>query len=129
RAWQSLSSIEAGDATLSAELAAAAAAKPESAILHNALGVVLASGVARVHAPPDAAGARVDTATPLEAFRQAVAANFDDVVAGANLAEELVLVNDKPAAIDQARRVLQRIELKPEAPAKDTGTGEPGGAL
>ncbi len=76
RTWQALSAADGGDAGLASALARGIEARPRSAALHNALGLVRAL-----------AGAR--PAALVEHFRLAVQADPMHLVAGLNLAEAL----------------------------------------
>lgn len=89
RAWLALTSASSEDAALVRDLAAAVAAEPRSASLHNFIGLLT-----------DPAS------TAVEHFRTALARDPGHVMAGLNLAEALNLVGDNSQALDQARRTL-----------------------
>jgi GT2 family glycosyltransferase/tetratricopeptide (TPR) repeat protein len=102
RCWQAVSCAQcAGDPALTNDLGAALATAPRSASLHNALGVAVtvagsAAGAATVNHAEQAAGY----------FRRALAHDPNHILAGLNLVEALVGLDQKPEAIDQAWRTL-----------------------
>jgi GT2 family glycosyltransferase/Flp pilus assembly protein TadD len=103
RTWQVLSGGH--DPTLTADLDAALRGSPENAALHNAWGLALVQAGRR--------GGPV-TATLAERaaghFRRALACEATHVVAGLNLAEALVGLEQTQAAIEQARQTLALLE-------------------
>jgi glycosyltransferase involved in cell wall biosynthesis/tetratricopeptide (TPR) repeat protein len=101
RVWQALSnSTPARDTRLVRDLVEALVTEPRSAELHNALGLAIALDGQR---GPQAAGQ----------FRRAVECNPGHLVAGLNLAEALAAAGDRSAAIEQARRTLERCQDYP----------------
>ena len=95
RVWQTLGSATAGDPTLTADLAAALVERPHSTRLHNALGALNGLGAA-----PGAASAAAAS------FRRALAGEPHSIVAGLNLAEALAALEQRDAAVAQARQTL-----------------------
>jgi predicted O-linked N-acetylglucosamine transferase (SPINDLY family)/glycosyltransferase involved in cell wall biosynthesis len=113
RTWQALGACDGGDPALAADLAAAAAARPGSAALHNALGLAeaLAGPGGRAGAPAAERAARH--------FHRALAADPRHAVAALNLVEALAEMGEGGLAAEGARRALALLErgagLTPEA--------------
>jgi GT2 family glycosyltransferase len=108
RTGQALCSLDPqGDPRLIDDLAGAVARQPRQAELHNALGLVLAREAARPGLFLATTAARV-----AEHFQRA-AADPRHVLAGLNLAEALVAL-EQPQAADQARQTLRILEAHDE---------------
>jgi GT2 family glycosyltransferase/tetratricopeptide (TPR) repeat protein len=101
RTWQLLSSSTLGDPQLSADLREALASRPESAALHNALG--LAATVQAIGAGPVSPSVAAAAAGH---FQRALACDPLHVMAGLNRAEALVVAGQYPQAVEQARQTL-----------------------
>ncbi|HKI33740.1 MAG TPA: glycosyltransferase [Gemmataceae bacterium] len=104
RCWQALGGSRFEDTALVADLEKAAEARPESADLHNALGVALGRQAQGRSSAPFAA------AVAAEHFRRALACQPDHLLAGLNLAEALDAAGQDLAAIDAARRTLELLQ-------------------
>ena len=94
RTWQALGCDGPPDPALAVELDEALAARPGSASLHHARGLV--AGMAEAAAAAQAAGC----------FRRALGCDSDDAVAGLSLAEALAAAGRKELAAEGARRTL-----------------------
>jgi glycosyltransferase involved in cell wall biosynthesis len=115
RCWQALQGPQFEDLTLVADLEKAVQAEPGSALLHNALGVMLGR---------QAQGRGTAQAAALvaaECFRRALACRPEYPLAGLNLAEALAAAGKSLAAIEAARRTLDLLqrERPPEAASPD----------
>jgi glycosyltransferase involved in cell wall biosynthesis/predicted Zn-dependent protease len=114
RTWEALSCQAGPDPALAQDLADALAAQPQSAALHNALGLVqtrAAQGAGPTTAPlAERAAAH---------FQRALVSDPHHVLAALNLAEALVGIEQTRPAIDAARRLLARLDrgegLSPQA--------------
>lgn len=120
RCWQALQSSQWDDGDLVADLEKAARAEPRSAALHNALGVMLG----RQSQGRSTAKAAAEVA--VECFRRALFHQPDSVLTGLNLAEALAAAGQDLAAIEAARRTLERTQRQP-APEPHLGEGLPWG--
>jgi GT2 family glycosyltransferase/tetratricopeptide (TPR) repeat protein len=101
RVWQALGAEQQGDTRLVNDLAAALVKEPDSAILHNALGVALT--VAESGARPIGA---VQAAKALGYFQRALMHDPRDPVAGLNCTEALAKAGREDEAIAHARKTL-----------------------
>jgi glycosyltransferase involved in cell wall biosynthesis len=104
RCWQALQSSLSEDTFLIADLERAVRAQPDSAVLHNALGVVLGRQTLGRSTGPAAA------AVAAECFRRALAREPGNVLAGLNLAESLAAAGQELAAGEAARRTLEQLQ-------------------
>jgi GT2 family glycosyltransferase/Flp pilus assembly protein TadD len=107
-----LSSTDSADPALLTELAAPRATEPAAAALHNALGLAITragQGQGPITAPLAAQAAGH--------FRHALEADPQDVIAGLNLAEALVGIEQGPEAVQVARRTLAVLTRLPGLPA------------
>ncbi|HEV3258522.1 MAG TPA: glycosyltransferase, partial [Gemmataceae bacterium] len=109
RTWQALGSTDEPEPSLVRDLAAALVAQPQSPSLHNALGLAVAL-TSRRRSPITAAVAQKAAGY----FQRAVAADPSHVVAGLNLVEALVGMQQTPKAIEQAQRTLAALERQKE---------------
>jgi tetratricopeptide (TPR) repeat protein len=118
RTWQALSSSDDADPALVADLTAAVARVPGNGPLHHALGLALARA-AQGRGPVGTTSAAVAVGH----FRRALACDPSDVVAGLNLAEALVGLEQRDDASETARRTLATLDRLPELPAacRDAG--------
>ncbi len=105
RTWEALSSTSGPGPRLARDLAAALVLRPFDAGLHNALGLVEALEAKREGLAEPAQAARA-----VGYFQRAIAHEPGHVVAGLNLVEALVALQQYPQAIEQARRVLTIVE-------------------
>jgi glycosyltransferase involved in cell wall biosynthesis/tetratricopeptide (TPR) repeat protein len=99
--WLASSCPSGPDPSLRTGLAAAIRQRPREPGLLNAFGVL-----ALLSAP----GRRESLVEAANAFQDAWSADPRHLVAGLNLAEALVALNQRPQAIDQARRVLAMVD-------------------
>ena len=109
RVWQALGSY-GPDPTLVADLKAALAAQPQSADLHNALGIVEAAAGRQ--------GGRVTAPLAEQAaghFLDALRADSRHLLAALNLAEALVAVEQTTRAAELARRALTLLDQEQAA--------------
>jgi hypothetical protein len=97
RTWQALSASEGTDVGLVADLGRALGERPQSAALHNALGVTLAL-------------TRAQPAALVDPFMRAVAADPMHLAAALNLAEALAGVRDRELAAHTGRKVLAALD-------------------
>jgi GT2 family glycosyltransferase/tetratricopeptide (TPR) repeat protein len=112
RAWQTLGSGRFEDVTLLGDLEKAVEAEPQSAVLHNALGVmVVRQGQGR---PTASAAAEVAA----EHFRRALACQPGYALAGLNLAEALDAAGQSLGAVEAARRTLEILSREPDVEAQ-----------
>jgi GT2 family glycosyltransferase len=105
RTWEAVSSTDKMDPTLATDLAAALAEQPHEASLHNDLGLAITraeQGLAPLNLPM---AERV-----VGYFQRAVDNDPACVMARLNLVEALVTLDQKQAAVEQARRTLRTIE-------------------
>src|SRR5579884_1072269 len=105
RTWQALSAADGMDPALPLDLASGLATQPKCASLHNALGLVTALAARN--------GGPITSQTAEQAagyFRRALACDTSHVVAGLNLAETLVALDQSAEAIEQARRALAMLD-------------------
>jgi GT2 family glycosyltransferase len=121
RLWQALGSSDGIDPGLVPDLAAALIGQPQSASLHNTLGLAVALA-ARGQGPTSAAIAEQAAGY----FRRALDADPGHVVAGVNLVEALVGAGREAQAADVARRTLAALERR-LAPSPLVGEGWGGG--
>jgi tetratricopeptide (TPR) repeat protein len=112
RAQKLLASTEHGDSRLAADIAAALVERPQSAGLHNALGLVLTRSAQMAQGGGRLTSAQNRTAAGY--FRRAFAADPRHVLAGLNLAESLIGAGDLAQAGEQARRTLAMLERDPD---------------
>jgi glycosyltransferase involved in cell wall biosynthesis len=120
RCWQALQSSQFEDTTLVADLEKAVQTEPRSAVLNNALGVMLgrqAQGRATATAAAEVAS---------ECFRRALASQPGYVLAGLNLAESLAAAGQELAATEAARRTLELLQ-RHAAPEPHVWDGLPWG--
>lgn len=99
RVWQALACTTGDDPTLVADLRAAVEADPNDSALHQALGLVLAQR---------GQGSLAEAVLPH--FRKASEIEPTDVMAGLNLAEALMTLQQTARAIEVARRTLKTVE-------------------
>jgi tetratricopeptide (TPR) repeat protein len=110
RLWQALGSSRHDDPALVPDLARALESRPQSADLHNALGLALTLA-ARGTGPTTA-----DLATKAaEHFQRAVECDPGHLMAGLNLVEALAGAGQTAAAVEHARRTLAVAGLRPGA--------------
>jgi GT2 family glycosyltransferase/Tfp pilus assembly protein PilF len=106
RCWQALQSSQWEDIGLVADLEKAVRAEPRSAVLHNALGVMLG----RQAQGRSSAAAAAEVA--VECFRRALSCQPEYVPAGINLAESLAAAGHNLAASEAARRTLELLQRR-----------------
>jgi GT2 family glycosyltransferase/predicted Zn-dependent protease len=109
RCWQALGSSQYEDATLIGDLEKASRAQPDSAVLLNALGVLIVrQAQGRTSAP-------VAAEVAAEYFRRALACQPDYVLSGLNLAEALESGGQTLGVIEAARRTLENLHRGADA--------------
>jgi glycosyltransferase involved in cell wall biosynthesis/Flp pilus assembly protein TadD len=115
RTLQAVNSSQGADPALAADLAAALAARPDDARLHNLLGLAAALG-----------GAAARDRQAAEHFRRAVLAPATTLPAALNLIEAFVALGEGDQAAEGARRTLGVLERVPDAAfAADDGPHYP----
>src|SRR5262249_5857359 len=120
RCWQVLDSTCGHDPGLLTDLEAAAATQPQLPSLRTTLGIALARGTAR----PD----RAALVRACDQFRQALAQDPGNVLAGLNLAEALAAARHAAPAVEQARATLTALARcdAPDPAPLDAGHLAPG---
>jgi tetratricopeptide (TPR) repeat protein len=109
RTWELLCGADPhADPTLVRDLAAYLAGQKDAAALHNALGLAIACS-----AQQDGRITAAVAGQALDSFRRTVAADPAHLLAGLNLAEALVVVEQHREAIAQARRTLAVLDRAP----------------
>lgn len=109
RSWQQLGSSWGSDSALAVDIGTALAAQPQSAALHNALGLLASRPQP---GPITTDGAR----QALPYFQRALSHEPAHVVAALNRVECLTALDDRQAAIDQARETLGILDRVPQLP-------------
>src|SRR5207247_5539252 len=104
RSWQTLSSSDEVDPGVTGDLAAALVDRPHDAELHNALGLVTALAEKGPGPVTSTLAQKV-----VGYFQRAAENDPNHLMAGLNLAEALVGLNQKDAAVAQAKRILATI--------------------
>jgi tetratricopeptide (TPR) repeat protein len=110
RLWQGFGSSRHEDPSLVPDLVRALEARPESADLHNGLGLALTLAGRGHGLSPAELGKRA-----AEHFGRAVECDPSHLVAGLNLAEALAAAGWAAPAVVQARRTLAALERRPVA--------------
>ena len=105
RTWQRLTSVRGRDPTLVAHLETALQREPQSAGLHNALGLVVTAGN-----PVGTRLPRADAERGKACFQRALASDPNHLLAGLNLTETFIVLGEIQPALEQARRTLSLLD-------------------
>jgi glycosyltransferase involved in cell wall biosynthesis/predicted Zn-dependent protease len=111
RSWQALASSNGHDPLLARDIAGALVDQPQSAALHNALGLISSLAEQR-----NGRLSRSGVQGAAGHFERALKCEPDHLLAGLNLVEALAALEENAKATDEARRLLARIDRSPSVP-------------